>query len=99
MRLHAHNLTAEIALLSTVSLDLGQCLVEDFHRDVRLLARQNERWRKADRVDARAEKEQASGESRGYERVSLPAGALFGLPIADELDADHQSAATDVPDQ
>ena len=87
MRCTPTTFTAEIALLSTVSLDVGQCLVEDFHRDVRLLARQNERWRKADRVDAGAEKEQASGESRGYERVSLPAGALFGLPIADAANA------------
>ena len=73
-------------------------LVEDAHCGVGLIFRQDQGRREAERIAAGAENEQAPIEAFAHHAVALAGGALFGLPIANELNADHQAATSHIAD-
>src|SRR6266851_208553 len=83
---------------SPSSLDLPERLVENPDRRRRLLARQDERRREADRVLPGAEQEQTTSERRLNGSVALLWRAFLRVPVAHQFHANHQPAASHVAD-
>src|SRR5450432_3718267 len=78
--------------------DFRDSLFEDIHRNIRLFARDDERWSDANRAGAAAEEEDALGERSFDDLVAQISAVLFGLLILHDFDADHQPPSAHVAD-